>query len=113
MATRLQKRQSRGARAVALIAYLAAITCLPPLHARTEVLRSQASVETGHTQACPVLHGGDGCTFATTILAALLPTTSVRAALAPGTVHQVPSQAAPVTARHRVRQNAVRAPPLA
>ena len=113
MATRLQNRHCRGARAVALIAYLAAITCLAPLHARTEVLRSQASVEIGHTQACPVLHGGDGCTLATTVLAALLPTPCARAALAPGAVHETPSQAAPATARHRVRQNAVRAPPLA
>jgi hypothetical protein len=112
MATRLQKRGYRGGRAVALIAYLTAITCLPLLHAQTEVLRSRSSVESGHTQACPVLHGGDGCTIATTALAALLPSTSVRAAHPPGTIQKTASQTAPITARHRARQNAVRAPPL-
>jgi hypothetical protein len=113
MATRLRQRARHGTRAVALIAYVAAISCVPVLHAGTEVLRSEASVEIGHTQACPVLHGGDECTIATTVLAALLPPPSVRATLTPDTVQRPPSQPTPFTVRHQVRQNAVRAPPLA
>lgn len=112
MATRPPTRARRRTRGVALVAYLAAITCLPLLHAGTEVLRSETSVEAGHTQACPVLHGGHECTIATSVHDALLARTSVRAGLAPDAPAVAPPRATPNTARHRVRQNAVRAPPI-
>lgn len=111
MASRSWTRLRRGTRGAALVAYLAASTFLPLLHAGTEVLRSETSVEVGHTQACPVLHGGDECTAATSVQDAWLGRTPVRADRPQLTTAAPPPPPTPDTVRHRGRQNAVRAPP--